>query len=724
MRKAERNFSVFFYILTIISGNCFAEKLTLENIFREGIYYPERIEAKPYEAKDGYFTYLQNYCNIIECSYSDSNYQKIIISCFDTFKINLPYILEYQQSAGGKFFLISTNAERLYRYSYFSEYYVWDFSNKKLIPVNNGNKLRYAELSPDNNYVAFIHENNIYIQNIKTGIIEQVTADGMINKIINGIPDWLYEEEFYLLKGIEWSPDGKSLAYYRFDESNVPEMNLINYNNLYPAVNTFKYPKAGEVNSEVNIFIYSIENKTAVKINTGDEKDVYIPRIKWTNDINVLSIIRINRAQNKLELLLANLHSNDSKVIYKDITDTYISDVTGDYVWFTSENKYFIICSEKEGYNQIYLFNTEGKLINKLTKEDYDIYEIYGIDNDNKLFYSAYDKDPVNLGLFEMDLKTGEKQKISRYDGWNEAIIDLNNNYLILENSTATIPNRYFICDKNGEKEWMLFNNHTIINKQKIYNYTSKDFQTFKINGNILNGYIMKPLNFDNRKKYPVLIFVYGGPGSQEVVNKWDGVREEWFQYLNQLGYLVACIDNRGTGGRGVKFRKCTYKKLGELETEDQVSFAKHLGNIPYIDKERIGIFGWSNGGYIALLCLEKGASVYKTGISVAPITHWKYYDSGYTERYMKKPDENPENYEKSSVLSYTDKIKDIFLLVHGTYDDNVHFQHSAELIKALIESNKQFELMVYPDSDHSIVKGNATFHLYNAMTNFLIKNL
>jgi len=534
----------------------------------------------------------------------------------------------------------------------------------------------------------------------------------------------VYEEEFSFTKAFFWSPNGSKLAYYRFDESKVKEYTMTMWGDLYPEQYKYKYPKAGEDNSIVSIWTYDVNTTKTIKMDIGSETNQYIPRIQWTAQANSLAILRMNRLQNKLEIILNNATDGSSKIIYTEENKYYI-EITDD-LQFLSNNQ-FVITSEKDGYNHIYLYDFTGKLIKQLTSGKWDVVNIKGVDEKNKtIFYIAAESAPYNKDLCSVKLDGSKKTIISSKSGTNNADFSNTFKYYIGTFSDGNTPSVYTINTANGKEIKRLENNENLIKTLKPFNLSKKEFATLKTeNGVDLNYWIIKPADFDPNKKHPLFMYVYGGPGHNTVNNSYErGSDFYWFQLLAQKGYIVVSVDNRGTGSRGEAFKKCTYKELGKLETEDQINAAKYFGNQSYIDKNRIGIFGWSYGGFLSALCMTKGADYFKAGIVVAPISNWRYYDNIYTERYMRTPQENASGYDDNSPINHVKKLKGKFLLVHGTGDDNVHVQNSMDLITALVNANKQFEMQFYPNKNHNIYGGYTRFHLYKRMTDFILNNL
>jgi dipeptidyl-peptidase-4 len=637
---------------------------------------------------------------------------------------NLEGIDSYTFSADEKSILIANNSDQIFRHSFVANYFIYEIASKKLTPLFDY-KIQEPTFSPNGTQIAYAKDNNLFIYNIGTKTSNQITTDGKKNAVINGITDWVYEEEFAFVRAFDWSGDSKKLAYIRFDESQVPEFSMSMFRkDLYPNVETFKYPKAGEKNSEVSLHIYDVNTTSSKEINLKNYTDFYIARLKWTNDANVLSAQVLNRHQDNLDLLFVDANSGTPKVVLNEKDRAYI-DVT-DNLTFLKDNS-FIWTSEKNGFNHINVYDKMGKLKNQVTNGNWEVTNYYGFDEKNQtVFYQSVENGSINRDVYRIGLNGKNKVRLSQNTGTNAATFSPNFNYFINSFSSASQPTTYTLNDaKSGKELQSIENNSGLVEKLKAYNLPSKEFFVLKTaKGNELNAWIMKPKDFDSNKKYPVFMYQYSGPGSQQVNNDWNGTDDYWFMMLTQQGYIVACVDGRGTGFKGADFKKCTQKELGKFEVEDQIDAAKVIGNYPFVDKTRIGIFGWSFGGFMASNCIMKGNDVFKMAIAVAPVTNWRFYDSIYTERYMQTPQENASGYDENSPINHVDKLKGKFLLIHGSGDDNVHVQNSMQMMEALIEANKQFDSQIYPDNNHGIYGGKTRIQLYTKMTNFILNNL
>ena len=671
-----------------------------------------------------HFTLLVDANRIVRYSYATGDEVDILFSVADVAGGGISSVDDYLFSPDEQMILLTTGKEKIYRYSFTAEYFIWDRAHKTLRQLSENGRQQLATFSPDNRYIAFVRTNNLFLKDLAAGVEKQVTFDGEHNYIINGATDWVYEEEFGFPQAYAWSPDGKKLAYYRFDESNVRLFSLTSYGDLYPAMYQYKYPKAGEENSLVTLHVYDLQDGVTVDIRTGGTEDQYITGMEWTTDPEKLSCLRMNRLQNRLDLLFADVHTGEAQVILTEEETEYIAQPDEDKVTFLKDGKHFLFMNEADGYRHIYLYDMNGKLVNQVTKGSWDVNEFLGYDPlKNQVYYSSCEESSINQGVYRIGVDGENKKKISRDKGWNTASFSKGFRYYVHFHSSATTPAITNLHEAGGKKIKVLQDNREMAEYARTTGLGTREFLTVKGAGQTdLNAYIIKPVNFDPGRKYPLFMYVYGGPESQEVKDEWD--YEQWFNELVPMGYIVACVDNRGTGGKGEAFRKCTYMKLGELETADQVAAALFFSKLPYVDKDRIGIYGWSYGGYMTALCMTRGNGIFRVGIAVAPVTNWKYYDSIYTERYMRTPQENKKGYEDNSPLNHASELQGKFLLVHGMSDDNVHLQNSVDFVTALVEADKQFDMMFYPNQNHGIGGGNSRNHLYRKMFEYVLTNL
>lgn len=638
-----------------------------------------------------------------------------------------PIIMEdYQLSPDEKQVLISANSEKIYRYSTKEDYYVLNLESKKLTALSKNGKQRLACFSPDGSRIAFMRDNNLFLVELNSMKEIQITSDGEWNKIINGGMDWVYEEEFALKSGIQWSPDSRRIAYYRFDETQVKEFAMTMYNTgLYPEPYSYKYPKAGEKNSIVNLRIYDIAEGKTIGVDVGSETDQYIPRMQWTTSSSTLSFQRLNRLQNKLELVLADAQTGQSRVILTETSQQYVN--AYDKLHFLNDGKRFILTSDRDGFIHLYVHHLDPKQTPvQITSGQYDIVNFYGIDEaSGLLYYQSNEGNAVRRDVYCVKLDGKNKKKLSSRAGTNNAEFSSGMKYFINTWSDANTPPMVTLHNAQGKLIKQMLDNANLAQKALEFGFTKKEFLDIaSVDGIQLKAWMMKPSNFDASKKYPVLMFVYGGPGRNTVCDQWEVGDFYWHQYLTQQGYIVVSVDNRGTQYRGAAFLKSTYGRMGELESADQIAAAKWLQQQTYVDAKRIGIEGWSYGGYMSSLCLAVGADVFKMAISIAPVGNWRFYDSIYTERFMGLPKDNAKGYDAFSPTNNLQKVKGKLLLVHGTADDNVHFQNSVEMANTLIKANIQFDFFMFPDKSHSIRGGNARLYLFTKMTDYIKANL
>ncbi len=695
--------------------------ITLEDIWRDYKFYGKSIGGLR-SMNDGVHYTTLDAGNITKYAYANKKVEQVLVAGKDlkvgdkTIAIN-----SYKFSADETKLLIATAQEKIYRHSSKSHYYIYDLKTKALTKLTDGSKQMYATFSPLANKVAYVKDNNMFYKDLVANKEVQMTEDGVKNKIINGASDWVYEEELVLYKAFKWSPDGKNIAYYRFDESNVKEWLMKMYGPLYPGEERFKYPKAGEDNSKVEMFFYDIASAKKVKANIGDSYE-YISRINWTNDSKSLAVQTLNRQQNDLNIHLTNAESGESKIIFNEKNENYVEVPTTEFL--TSKDQ-FVITSEKDGFNHIYLYDVTGKLINQVTKGSFDVSNYYGVDEKKGVvYYQTSEMGAIDRQVYSVKLDGSSKKRLTTRAGQNKADFSSSYKYFINHHSSAATPNYITLHDNTGKVKSVLEENEGLNKMMEGFNFSKPEFFKINVNNNELNAWKVLPSNFDKTKKYPVLMFVYGGPGINTVNNSWNGGNGMWFNHLASKGYIVVSVDARGTGFRGADFKKVTYKQLGKYETEDQIAAAKYLATLPYVDGARIGIFGWSYGGYMSSLCITKGADVFNTAIAVAPVTNWRYYDNIYTERYMQRPQDNAAGYDDNSPINHVEKLKGNYLLIHGMADDNVHYQNAVEMSAALIKANKQFTEMMYPNKNHGIYGGNTRLHLYTLMTNFILDNL
>lgn len=633
---------------------------------------------------------------------------------------------EYSFSADERKLLLQTQRQPVYRRSFVAEYFVYDLGSRQLRPLSSNGAQSYATFSPDGTKVAFVRANNLFYVSLHDMKEQQVTRDGKFNSIINGTTDWVYEEEFSFVVGFAWSPDGKKIAYYKFNETDVKEYNLQYWaGELYPYDYRYKYPKAGEKNSIVEIWIHDLAAGNQVKVNTGTNSDDYIPRLKWTADPRTLSVVKLNRLQNHLRLLHADAATGETKVVIDQKTETYFDLEALDFLYLAN-GKEFIRMGDEEGYTHLYLHTTTGQ-VRKITTGSFDVAEFVGADERNKvIYYTSTEVSQLERHLYTISFDGRKKTKLTAGEGIHEINMSNDFQFYIDHHSSAKHPSIATLYQTRRNKALkVLEGNSELVQKISDYGIVPKEFFTFRNDqGTELNGFFLKPANFDPGRKYPVMVFQYSGPGSQTVQNAWGSGHFYFHQMLAQRGYIVAFIDPRGTGGRGAAFKKITYKQLGRYELEDHLAGARYLASLDFVDEDRMGIWGWSYGGYMSSLAMTKGAGAFKLGIAVAPVTNWRFYDTIYTERYLQTPQLNPAGYDDNSPLTYAPKMKGHFLLIHGTGDDNVHVQNSIAFQGALVDAGVQFESFFYPDKHHGIQGASTRHHLYTMMLNFIERNL
>jgi len=702
-------------------------EITLEDIWKTGKYRQDNvwgINSMNDGAHYSILNYNQNGVSIDRYDYKTQTKTETIL---ESSNIDNLRFSSYAFNADETQLILPVNTEAIYRHSSKSDYYVYDRASQQTEKLAEG-KQQLATFSPNSDNIAYVYENNLFIKNQDSKKITQVTTDGKYNETINGAPDWVYEEEFGFAKAFDWNADGTKIAYYKFDEKDVPVFSMDMFQQgLYPSQYSFKYPKAGEKNADVEIWIYDLKTGANTEAPITVNEEFYIPRIQWTKDANVLSVQRLNRHQNKLDFILVDASKNTSNTIFTEKDEAYV-DVYDD-LRFLDDNKHFIWTSEKDGFKHIYLYDLNGKEIRQITKGEWEVSTFYGYNQKTKtLYYQSSENSPLQRSVYSIDIKGRKKKELTAEKGTNNASFSKTFDYFINTYSNANTPNYITLQNRNGKVLKVLKDSKTLNTTLANLKLAPKEFIDFTTkDGTTLNGYMIKPKDFDPKKEYPVFMYLYGGPGSQQVLDSWGGTNMMWFNMLAEQGYIVACFDNRGTGARGRDFKKVTYMNLGKYEVQDQIEANRYLASLDYVDGNRIGIWGWSYGGFMSSNCLFQGNDVFKMAIAVAPVTNWRYYDSIYTERYMRTPQENPAGYDDNSPITHVDKLKGNYLLVHGTADDNVHYQNAIELVTGLIAGNKDFDSEMYPDKNHGIYggnKGNTRLHLYKKMTKFINEKL
>ncbi len=717
--------SFLLLLLVGFSLSTFAQKkqITVEEIYR-GAFRTHGLDVL-HSLKNGkqYTTLNRNGSNAGSSidTYDYETRQKVgtVVSSADL--TGIKSFTSYTFSNDESKLLLATEVEPIFRRSTLGIFYVYDIASKKVTKVSD-DKIQEPTLSPDGKQLAYVSGNNLHLFDVASGRTKQITSDGVRNKIINGVTDWVYEEEFAFVRAFEWNANGTKIAFLRFDETEVPEFSMDVYGTaLYPSPHVFKYPKAGEKNALVSLHLYDLASETVSKVDL--EEAYYIPRIKWMNRPDYLSVQTINRHQNHLKLQAVNVSDNSIALLLEERDDAYV-DITDDLTFLEDDG--FIWTSEKDGYNHIYLYDKTGKLKNQITSGAWEVTDYYGYDEKkNRVYYQSTENGSINRGVYGIGSNGKKKKALAVKAGVNSAAFSADFSYFINTFSSASTPYTYTLHGAlNGKKVADIKDNADLLKKLEGYQMGSKEFSTISIHGNDLNMYMIKPKDFDASKKYPLLMYQYSGPGSQSVSNQWMGANDYWHQMLASEGYIVACVDGRGTGLKGRDFKKVTYLNLVKYETEDQIAAAQKLSALPYVDEARTGIWGWSFGGHMATNCLLKGNDVFETAIAVAPVTSWRFYDTIYTERFMRTPAENPGGYDDNSPFNYPELLKGKYLLIHGSGDDNVHVQNSMRMIEALIQANKQFDWAIYPDKNHGIYGGNTRTQLFTKMTNFIKENL
>ena len=721
-----RKFLFLISLLSIKLVSAQEKTITLEEIWN-GSFRTEGLQSL-HPLKDGESYSVLNFNKALRSTsidvydYKTSKYLTTILSSNNLNEVS--YFLDYTFSNDESKILIATSEQPLYRHSKLGLYYIYDVSTKTLIQLSE-EYVQEPSFSPDGSKVAYVLKNNIYVKDLNKNVTYQITNDGKLNHVINGVTDWVYEEEFAFVRAFEWNSSGDQIAYIKFDETIVPEFSMDIYGeDLYPFNSEFKYPKAGEINAKVSLHVFNLNTKKTKEIKVDNkEQDFYIPRIKWTNANNLLTAQFLNRQQNDLNLWLIDTKTNNSSVLLNEKDNAYI-DITFNLT-FLKDNS-FIWTSEKDGFNHIYHYNVDGSLNQQVTSGKWEVTAYYGFSTkQKKIFYQSTEEGSINRTVYSIGLNGKNKKKLTSSQGTNEASFSADYSFFINTFSNVSTPPQYtLISSRNAAVHRNIKDNSFLKNKLSTYKWSEKMFYTTEINGYDLNYWMIKPHNFDPSKSYPLLMYQYSGPGSQKVANQWNDSNDYWHQYLASKGYVIVCVDGRGTGFKGAQFKKLTQNQLGKFEVEDQIEAARKFGELSYINASKIGIWGWSYGGFMSSNAILKGNDVFKAAVAVAPVTSWRFYDTIYTERYMDTPQNNPSGYDDNSPLSHVDKLKGKYLLIHGSADDNVHVQNTMRMVEALIQANKQFEWMIYPDKNHGIYGGNTRLHLYNKMTNFLNDNL
>jgi dipeptidyl-peptidase-4 len=702
-----------------------SQEITVEKIWKNYEFYPKSVEGFKSMNDGEHYTRPTSDLSIYKYKILDPTDKGELLMDGRLMTYNGTQITydDYEFNSDETKILLLTNMESIYRRSFQAYYFLFDLKTKKLQPLDEINQPQtLAEYSPDGKLVSYIHGNDLFVKNLETGKVSKLTKDGKRNKIINGTTDWVYEEEFSITKAYGWSPDSKMIAFLRFDERDVKEFSMEMYGELYPDSYKYKYPKAGEDNSKVSAHVVNLKTGKISNLDLGSYE--YIPRLNWSSTSNQLILQTMNRHQSELNYHLYDFSSSKPiyKLIYQEKSKTYID--VDDNLLILKDGKTILRTSEMDGFKHIYKLGFDGSNV-QITKGNWDVIDFLGIDeNTATIYYSSAENSAIQKSTYSIRLDGTNKTELTSERGYNEADFLTGMKYFIRNYSNGNQPTVYSLCKNDGTKIRDLETNEELKTKLKNYQLSKKEFLTIDANGVKLNAWIIKPTNFDPTKKYPVYMTVYGGPGHNEVLDSWDGTDYMYHQLLAQKGYIVFSVDPRGTMYRGEAFKKSTYLQLGKLEIEDVINTAKELQKLSYVDPSRIGIMGWSYGGFMSSLAITKGADVFKMAIAVAPVTNWRYYDNIYTERFMRTPKENEDGYDRNSPINYVDKIKGKYLLIHGSADDNVHYQNTMEMISAMVKANKQFDLFIYPNKNHGIYGGNTRNHLFQMMLDYTLKNL
>lgn len=731
----KKLFVLFYALMCLVTLQ--AQKVTLQDV-ANGTYRAQSIQGlKPMLDGEHYTQISKYHKRIVKYSFKTGKEVATIFDVATARNHKLKSFDNYIMSPDESLILIQTETKPIYRRSFTAIYYIYNVRNRTLEPLSNNGPQQVPLFSPDSHQIAFVRNNNIYLIKLLFGNSEsQVTKDGEYNKVLNGIPDWVYEEEFSYNRAFDFSADSKMIAYVRFDESQVPMYSFPWYKGMapekteyttYPGSYDYKYPKAGVVNSKVSVHSFDIKSRVTRKMELPVDSDGYVPRIKFTDDPEKLAIMTLNRHQNRFDLYMANPRSAICKVAIRDEAEQYIKEQAYSDITFYPEH--IVMMSERDGYNHLYLYTIGGNLVKQITKGEFEVKDFLGWDQKaNVFYYTSNEGSPLRTAVYKIDGK-GKKTKLSTRTGTNNALFSKNLNYYINTYSSAQTPTLITLNNNKGQEMVTLLDNKKLKSKTAQLNMPTKEFFSFKTSEGVeLNGWMMKPANFNPSKKYPVIMHQYSGPGSQQVLDKWgigsfgDGGMFE--AVMCDKGYIMVCVDGRGTGGRGAAFEKCTYLSIGVKEATDQAEAAKYLSTLPYVDGSRIGIWGWSYGGYNTLMSMSEGSGAFKAGVAIAAPTDWRFYDSVYTERFMRTPKENGDGYQASSAISRASRLKGKLLLIHGSADDNVHLQNFMEYSEALVQANIQFDTQIYTNRNHSIFGGNTRNHLMNRVANFFLQNL
>ena len=716
---------------TVLAG----QQLTIKDITNGTFRTESMVGVEPLSDGESYTQISSDGKQIVKYSFKTGKQSGVLFDVNTARGSKIERVDGYVMSPDGRHMLIQTKTKSIYRHSFTAVYYIFNVANNRLVPLSDGGPQQIPVWSPDGNQVAFVRDNNIFLVKLLYNNAEsQVTKDGKFNEVINGLPDWVNEEEFSFNSAMVFSADSKQIVWVRYDESEVKQYSMSLFKGLkpereeyasYPGFYTYKYPKAGEQNSKVKVMSYDIKSHQTRTMQLPLDADGYIPRIKATSDPTKVAVFTLNRHQDELKVFMANPMSTICQQVIEDKVDKYINENVFANLVFT--DKHIVLTSERSGFNSIYVYTLNGQLLR--TVQQGVVTDVYGYDDmTGDVYFAALNNGPTNKKVF-VNHKNGKTDCLTPKDGWNSAIFSHDLKNFVLTWSDVNNPSVYSLCNNQGKTLTTLIDNKKAAEKYASYDMGTKEFFTFQTSEGVqLYGYMVKPKNFDANKKYPVVMFQYGGPGSQQVKNAWgigmSGNGAIMEQYLCQQGYVCVCVDNRGTGGRGAEFEKCTYLRLGEKEAFDQVETALWLGKQSYVDKNHIAIWGWSYGGWNTLMSMSEGRPVFCCGVAIAPPTCWRYYDTVYTERFMRTPKENASGYDEVNPIARASKLYGALLLCHGLADDNVHYQNTAEYVEALVQADKDFRQLVYTNRNHSIYGGNTRNHLFRQCVNFFNENL
>ena len=705
------------------------QKITVEDIWNDYKFYPRSVSGYTAMPNSDCYTVVKR-GGIERYSFATGDKIDMLLSNEELSKLSngnvtIRKVNSYAFSKDEHKMILAIDEESIWRRSTLAFYYVYDLVNKSLTLVADTNtKLHFAELTDDGTKVLFARDCDLYYQELATGKITRITHDGKENEILNGYADWVYEEELDMSTAASWSPDGSKIAFLRFDESQVKEYNFALYDNLYPTDFKYKYPKAGEDNSLVEVYVYDINTQQLTRIDLGDNSNCYFPRVYWLPNSNEAVVLKMNRHQNQIDFIRYNTTTKQQDIVYTDKNDKWL-DITDDY-YFLNDGKTMIVTSERDGFNHIYKV-TLGGAITQLTSGNWEVNGIQYVNEKQKqIFYLSNESGVLNRDLYVIGFDGKKKTLLSSGDGWNSTLFSPNGNYYRNTYSNLNTLPAYTIRNAKGKELRVLNDNQSVKGTMDEYGFVQRELiSCTTADGTVLHGWMMKPANFDQSRRYPVMMNCYGGPGSQQVMNAYSGAQDlAFYQMLAQHGYISVCFDGRGTATRGDAFKKIIYQEMGKYEAIDQIAAANWLKTLPYVDGDRIGIWGWSFGGYLSALSMFRGEGAFKMAISVAPVTNWRYYDNIYTERFMRTPQENPDGYDLNSPTTYANQLKGKYLLVHGTADDNVHFQNAMELVKALNEAGVEYDQFFFPNKNHFISGGNTRTYLYKKLAKYILENL